>query len=170
VTPSRGAASPAGGGIQDEIQRRVPRRGRNAAKATVAIPAVDTRAAQTHRAAALRALRLRRRMRWFRRGILAGAVWGLLYAPAPGRESRAWVASALRRIPGLSDLIRQRATPSSLVGGTGPHPRSPDLPESATRGASGIRTAPPELTSEEPPLPPPMPEGLLDDVPGATSL
>ena len=161
----------AGGSVQEQLQRRVPRRrALDATKEAGAIPAVNTRAAQTRRAAALRARRLRRRMRWFRRGILAGAVWGLLYAPAPGRESRAWIAGTLRRIPGLGDLMGQGAAPSSPVGGTGPHPRSPDLMESATRGATGMRTAPPELTSEEPPLPPPMPEALLDDAPGAASL
>jgi hypothetical protein len=158
--------------VQQQIQSQVPRRrARATTKATAAASLAGARAEKARRAAVQRTRRVGRRVVWFRRGMLAGAAWGLLYAPASGRESRDKIAGALRQVPGLSDLMQQGAMSSSTAsGGTGPRPRTPDLTESATYSATGKRTPPPGLTSEEPLVPPPMPEALREDMPGATGL
>jgi hypothetical protein len=68
--------------------------------------------------------RIGRRVRWFRRGMIAGAVWGVLYAPVPGREARTATARYLNRVPYLRDYIGASAQVSGSIGSTGPHPRS----------------------------------------------
>lgn len=120
---------------------------------------------ETRRAAQRGMRRVGRRVRWFRRGMLAGALWGILYAPVPGREVRARVADYLSRVPYLRDYI---VSPSQAIGSTGPHPRS-DLASSHAPypgAATGTGTPLLEPESEEPLLP--TPEGDLGSVPGGT--
>jgi hypothetical protein len=98
-----------------------------------------------------------RQARWFRNGAIAGAVWGILYAPVGGREARAVAARYLKRVPYLGEYVGTGGELAGAVGGTGPHPRS-DLasshaPYPGTPGGSPLL----EPASEEPMLP--RPEG-----------
>lgn len=157
------------------MQRAAKRQVATATDRTASRVAIaQTRAAQTRRAAALGARRVGRRMRWFRRGMVAGAVWGILYAPEPGLETRTRVAKVLSRIPGLDTLVgRPTASRSRLaststrgahVGATGPRPRDPSLAGERLVGESGPHTPSVESVSEEPMRVPPMPDTAPDEI------
>jgi hypothetical protein len=98
--------------------------------------------------------RIVRQVRWFRRGMIAGAVWGVLYAPVPGREARTTAARYLTRVPYLRDYIGTSAQVSGgSIGSTGPHPRS-DLASSHAPYPGTLGETPLiEPASEEPVLP-----------------
>ncbi|HEY7834065.1 MAG TPA: hypothetical protein VIG30_10885, partial [Ktedonobacterales bacterium] len=97
------------------------------------------------------ARRMRRRVRWFRNGLLAGVAGGILYAPRPGRDSRATLMGWLGRIPGQNALLDSSTGHAATVGGTGPHPQTPLAPD-ARPAISGSGTTPAALgtTSEQP--------------------
>jgi hypothetical protein len=116
--------------------------------------------------------RVARRARWFRRGIFAGIIGGVLYAPTSGRELRARIAALVSQVPGLGDLVGPAQAPGAAtsVGGTGPHPRTAYEEGSAGPGGAGMRAPLLEPTSEEPPMPPPTPDVATDEVAGITGL
>ena len=109
-------------GALRQLTDRAARTNADTVKAAKQAAAKAGKQAQQARDTARRGVRrARRRARWFRNGIVAGAVGGILYAPKPGRETRATLSTTLRRIPGMDTLIG----PSSTMSGTGPRPESP---------------------------------------------
>jgi hypothetical protein len=124
------------------------------------------KASETRRAARKGMQRVGRRVRWFRRGMLAGAVWGILYAPVPGREARTAAAGYLSRVPYLRDYIGSATQPSGDLGSSGPRPRSDIASSHAPYPGAPAETPLLEPTSEEPLLP--APDSDIGSLPGAT--
>jgi hypothetical protein len=133
----------------------------NAASTTAA------RAERKRQVARHRVRRVRRCVRWFQRGVLLGAVLGVLYAPEPGRDVRARIAGMISRVPGLRDVLDPSASPPK-VGATGPRPGT--IADEEVFPRSGDTTASPLLRpmSEEPIEPSSSPD-IADEVPGTTS-
>lgn len=120
--------------------------------------------------------RMRRRARWFRNGIVAGVIGGVLYAPRAGRDTRTTLISWLSRIPGLDTFFAPatpgaRSTQSTMAtgmtaGAAGPHPQSA-LP-GARESWRGMDTTPSTLgtTSEQSGGLPLAPDLTPEDMPG----
>jgi hypothetical protein len=102
---------------------------------------VMTAFATRQRMARRRARRIARRFRWFRGGLVAGFVLGILYAPVPGRQARAQAAQVLLRVPYVREWIGEAGASPRGVGATGPHPQ---------RGVDEMHTPLMGPTSEEP--------------------
>jgi hypothetical protein len=112
------------------------------------------------------------RIRWFRRGLIAGLVGGLLFAPVPGQTLRVRLAGALHRLPGLGGLLGGTKTASG--GASGPHPSgqpvgSSPLATVGPRSVSGLDTPLLQPMSEEPLLPPSTDE-TAGELPSSTGL
>lgn len=125
----------------------------------------SVREAQRRRAAPRRAARIGRRLRWFRRGLIAGSAWSILFAPEAGQAARQRLAA---RFGGTTSAVPQAMTSSTSdehVGATGPHPLTPS---GTTRAPfTGVESSAPlvQPTSEEPVLPSPPPDIFSDDLP-----
>lgn len=142
--------------------------------------AAQAKAERQRQVAARKARRFGRRVRWFQRGLVAGALWAIFYAPEPGSELRAKIAGTASRIPGLDSLVGENAastirswstsTRGAHVGGTGPRPRDTSLAGDTLVGGPGTHTSLLEPTSEAPLQPPLTLDTAPDEVTGIAGL
>jgi gas vesicle protein len=146
----------------------LPRRTPASATPKAATQAVARTAKGARQSARRTSRRLTRRARWFRRGMLAGGVWGILYAPSSGRETRDAAAWYLSRLPYQRDSIESEKAGSSAagIGGTGPHPRGTGIGSRSVDVGTHTDGALIQPTSEELLLS--APESDIGSLPGAT--
>lgn len=147
-----------------------------AARAVVAAnaDAASASAAKARRTVARGTQTVTRRVRWFRRGLYAGFVFGFFYAPEPGPDARARLSAALRRVPWLGDRLTAERLGRPRFGATGPHPRADMSTASALvhdgmPGVLGQQSPLLQPTSEESVAPPSAAE-IGGELPSATGL
>jgi hypothetical protein len=147
-----------------------------AARAVVAANAgaATASAANVRRSVARGTRKATRRVRWFRRGLYAGFVFGFFYAPEPGPEARTRLSVALRRVPWLGDRLTAERLGRSRFGASGPHPRK-DVPTASALVHDGMPGVPGQQspllqpTSEEG-VAPPSTQEIGGELPSATGL